>query len=177
LAIIFALSASLVVSAQDAYSEGIYFENVSAGPNHSERLTVTATKSVDGDWRQTLVHFVYRANERTHLIHLIDTTAVLAEDPDGLEVSDDLGWGGLEGEITIFDQVDQRFHVVEFHVSQPFAELSYWEDPNSWSFMRSAYLDGTILIDGALFRDFSRPVMPYYNAEYAYNFSDQWPGY
>ncbi|MCA9908748.1 MAG: hypothetical protein KC519_08875 [Anaerolineae bacterium] len=174
LGILLVLTASTVVNAQEAYSEGVYFLNTTGGPNHAERLEVTAVKTVDGDWRETVVHFYAHANFRQYAVSHIDTTAVLGEDPDGLEVSDDLGWGGLEGQITVYDEVTSQYHVIEFHVSMPASESSYWEDPNSWYFNRTANLEGYILIDGEVFRDFSRTWM---TTETAYNFSDQWPGY
>jgi hypothetical protein len=168
------LSIAAVSYANDAYSEGVYFLNRTFGPNHSERIEVTAVKNVDGGWRETVVHFYCHEGFRNQTTRHIDTTAVLAEDPDGLDVSEDLGWGGLEGQITVYDEVSGQYHVVEFHVSMPASETSYWEDPNSWYFNRNASLEGYILLDGVVFRDFSRT---WNSSETTYNFSDQWPGY
>lgn len=166
------LAAPFVVRAEEqAYAEGMYFETHTAGPNHSEVLQVTATKYVDGKWRQTLVHYYYRACFRNQC-STTDATGILYEDPDGLDVSEDLGWGGLEGQITLPDG-----RIVQFNVAQFASESAYWEDGGY--FNRNASLDGFITVDGAIpeGHDFSRPVMPYYYSETAYNFSDQWPGY
>ncbi len=175
LAIFFLLAAPMLVTAQEeAYAEGIHFEKRVGGPTGGHYAILTATKSVDGEWRETIVEFRFYSATKWRVYHNIDAVAVLGEDPDGLDVSEDLGWGGLEGQITVFDQVDGQDHIVEFHVTQPANELSYWEDPDTWYFMRSANVEGYILLDGNVLTnlDVTSGV-----TEIAYNFSDQWPGY
>jgi len=154
--------------AAKAYTEGVHFEMsiFHAGTG----VKVTATKHVDGKWRQTEVQIESWMGYDA----LFTGTALLSEDPDGLEVSRDLGWGGLEGQITmpIFHHTDM--HVIEFHVSQLAREAAYTDTPPY--FTRNATLDGYILLDGRMWMDFREPT-PSNVTESAYNFSDQWPGY
>jgi hypothetical protein len=164
------LAVPLAVNAEEeAYTESVYFEIFSRGPNHFEQLQVRATKQVDGNWRQTVVDYYYRTCFRNQCV-TTDVTGVLYEDPDGLEVSNDLGWGSLDGHIGMPDGRTMQFHVV-----LPASEAGYWESGDY--FIRNALLEGYILIDGAMAHDFSRLIIPNYYSESAYNFSDQWPGY
>lgn len=156
--------------AAKAYTEGVHFEmlvrNVGTG------VKVTATKSVDGKWRQTVVEFVawdrYEAD--------LNGTSLLGEDPDGLDVSRDLGWGGLEGQITTTYPHHSDTHVVEFHIWLPASESGYTQDATTGYFKRNASIEGYILRDGQMWMDFRGPTAPNV-VESAYNFSDQWPGY
>lgn len=182
LAILLISAASLVVSAEaDAYWEGVYIARTAAADDVSpiaDCIRVCAEKSVDGSWRQTVVRFHYTGYDYNtgQYTHQINTTAVLYEDPDGLEVSEDLGWSGLEGQIVVFDQVDGRNHVVEFHISAPASQSAYSEEviAGRYVFSRPARLDGYVLLDGRMLTDFSRTQWVW---EHAKNLSDQWPGY
>ena len=175
LAIFFLLAAPMIVTAEEeAYAEGIHFEKRIGGPQGGHYAIVTATKRVDGTWRETMVEFRFWSGTKWGATHDIEAAAVLVEDPDGLDVSEDLGWGGLEGQIAVFDRADGQYHTIEFHVTQPANEGTYWEDPATWYFMRSANVEGYILLDGNLLTDLDTTSGV---TETAYNFSDQWPGY
>ncbi|MCL4251953.1 MAG: hypothetical protein KJ065_27625 [Anaerolineae bacterium] len=178
-AIFVLLAAPVTVSGADqAYTEGVYFRQIYSESGLYERLEVTAFKQVDGDWRDTTVNFMYRMESGTQQIHYVFTISdyELNEDPDELEVSDDLGWGGLGGQILIYDYVGQQYHLVEFHISMFASEPAYRPLPRGRGFGRNAYLDGYILMDGELWKDFRVPTTPD-TTEYAYNFSSQSPGY
>jgi hypothetical protein len=77
-----------------AFAEGIY---ISSSESHHRSLSVTinAIKHVDGKWRQSEVsisyHYSFYDGTRD-----FDATVILDGDPDLLEVSKDLGWGGLD---------------------------------------------------------------------------------
>jgi hypothetical protein len=182
LVILLIVGASLVVSAEaDAYWEGVYIGRTTAASDDNpiaDVIRVCAEKSVDGDWRQTVVRFYYTAYDYNtgQYTRQISTTAVLYEDPDGLEVSDDLGWGGLDGQIVVFDQVDGQNHIVQFHMTTPASQRAYSAATSAVGrvFSRPAYLEGYILLDGELLSDFNRTEWVW---EHAKNLSDQWPGY
>ncbi len=170
LAILFALTASTAVSARvPAYSEGIYVDTWVRYEGKGVRII--ATKNVDGRWRETQVQL----NSWYGYDAALYGAAILEEDPDGLEVSRDLGWGGLEGQITVQSHSGTP-HLVEFHIWQFADEPGYTEDPDTGYFIRNASLEGYVLFDGEIFMDFRGPPPPNL-IEQAYNFSDQWPGY
>jgi hypothetical protein len=151
-----------------AYSEGIYFF---FAEQEMHWIQIEATKSVDGRWREALVSI------QTTGYQYFNETAILYEDPDGLEVSRDLGWGGLEGQITAYDPAHNRYHVLEFHVWQFATERNYVYDPASGYFKRPARVEGYVLMDGLLWWDFNAPMTHPQAGTHGYNFSDQWPGY
>ncbi|MBX3082499.1 MAG: hypothetical protein KF716_12755 [Anaerolineae bacterium] len=156
--------------AAKAYAEGVHLEMTVR--NVGTALNITATKNVDGRWKQATVQFVSFVGYETDLYG----TVLLGEDPDGLEVSRDLGWGGLEGQITVTSRWMKDAHVVEFHLALPALESAYTQDPATGYFKRNASIEGYILRDGQMWMDFSGPTAPNV-VESAYNFSDQWPGY
>ena len=86
-------------SAGKAYSEGIHLD---ATETHHQalRITVDAVKQVDGRWRQTQIHISYHYNY-VDGSRDFDVTMGVDGDPDQLEVSKDLGWGGLDGVIYV----------------------------------------------------------------------------
>jgi hypothetical protein len=148
------------------YTEGVHFEMLVR--NAGTALKVTATKSVDGKWRQTMVDFLSFTGYETDLYG----TAVLVEDPDGLEVSRDLGWGGLDGQITVPSKWGKENHLIEFHMWFPYSESSYIQE--GATFKRSASIEGYILRDGQMWMDFRGPTATNV-VESAYNFADQQP--
>lgn len=81
-------------SAGKAFVEGFHID--SAETHHqSLHITIDAIKRVDGKWRQSELHIAY------HYAYVdgsrdFDATVVLDGDPDQLEISKDLGWGGLD---------------------------------------------------------------------------------
>ncbi|MBX3065463.1 MAG: hypothetical protein KF726_20980 [Anaerolineae bacterium] len=163
------VTASDNASAPKSYYEGITF--MSRYP--CDNLEVSATKHVDGKVRQTLVQVIYENCDG----RAINATAVLGEDPDGLDVSRDLGWGGLQGRVTVFEQKSAANHVLEFHVSQ-FANTNdvRWclihllTAPNDFveGSCRNGSPDGQIYMDGVLWRDLNLQ-----QDEYGDNYSNQ----
>jgi hypothetical protein len=82
-----------------AFMEGFY---VISRESHHNSLTIeiNAVKRVDGNWRQSEVHISY------HYAYVdgtrdFDATVLVPGDPDLLEVSKDLGWGGLDTTIQV----------------------------------------------------------------------------
>lgn len=175
LACLLLLAAPSFVQAEAyAYSEGIHFFNARGYTIAHQEITVDATKMVEGSWRQTWVHVTFHGPGANPWY--INQTVLLLGDPDGLEVSEDLGWGGLQGRVYVYEQTQRRWHRLDFRISQFARTPHYFEIPGTWYFAREAYLDGYILMDGAMWIDFRWPQSSA-NVEYAYNFSDQWPGY
>jgi hypothetical protein len=82
-----------------AFVEGFY---VISRETHHRSLTIeiTATKRVDGAWRQSEVHISYHYNFFAGKRNF-DATVLVPGDPDLLEVSKDLGWGGLDTTIQV----------------------------------------------------------------------------
>ncbi|MCL4251954.1 MAG: hypothetical protein KJ065_27630 [Anaerolineae bacterium] len=175
LAIFFLLAAPMIVTAQEeAYAEGIYFSTFFGPPSASSQIgfSLRATKQVDGDWSQTTIIISmggHRVRYRTY-------TGVLDGDPDGLEVSEDLGWGGLDGQAMLVDSGTGIAYLFEFHLQSVASESAYTENPTNWYFERPSVVEGVILVDGVVTYQF--PVGgTYAHAVYGINFSDQWPGY
>ena len=94
------LTPSMISTARArAFVEGIH---VTSGQLHHNSLTivVNAIKRVDGARRQSEVHIVYRYTFIDGSREF-DATVVLDGDPEQLEISRDLGWGGLDAVINV----------------------------------------------------------------------------
>jgi hypothetical protein len=91
-------STTSAVSAK-AFVEG--FHVITFEEHHrSLNITIDAIKRVDGNSRQSEVHIAYHysfVDGRRDF----DVTVVVPGDPDTLEVSKDLGWGGLDTVIQV----------------------------------------------------------------------------
>ena len=61
-------------------------------------VEVRAVKHVNGDWRQSDVHLYSYFDDAwpPRIRNYVDATFTVPEDADWLEVSDDLGWSGLD---------------------------------------------------------------------------------
>jgi hypothetical protein len=102
LALLLMFSTVSTVRAGKTFVEGFHVDSYE---DHHRMLTITidAIKRVDGQWRQSEVHIAYHyafVDGRRDF----EATVILSGDPDTLEVSKDLGWGGLDTVI----QVQQR---------------------------------------------------------------------
>jgi hypothetical protein len=172
-----------VVSAEDAYEEGIHLTFVETH-HMSTHAEIHAVKHVDGNWRQTEIYFRY-TYAYVDGTRYIEGTVVLDGDPDWLEVSDDLGWGGLDGTV----MMQQRRKVcgfpsgsyvcgpeivemvpVTFHIAQ-FANAG--TDEAGGYFTRPATISGTVTIGS---NRVHRLEIGYGLLTRGYNFSDQYPG-
>jgi hypothetical protein len=99
---------------QETYTEGIRVEQILYGRVGigTTRLTLHATKFVDGWSRYTeiSINAVRYAGDGTETFccirGIIDDTVILPGDPDELEVSNDLGWGGLNGVVWVQETVE-----------------------------------------------------------------------
>jgi len=177
-----------VSSAGKAFVEGFHID-VAETHHNSLRITIDAIKRVDGRSRQSEIHISY------HYAYVdgsrdFDANVVLDGDPDNLEVSRDLGWGGLDTVIQVQQRrVDCVFNPdrvcgpeivevvpVEFHITVAPNE-AYHQEGNL--FKRNANLvppaggvGGTISLPGR--------VHPLALGQglfaSGYNFSDQFPG-
>lgn len=177
-----------VSSAGKAFVEGFHID-VAETHHNSLRITVDAIKRVDGRSRRSEVHITY------HYAYVdgsrdFDANVVLDGDPDNLEVSRDLGWGGLDTVIQVQQRrVDCVFNPdrvcgpeivevvpVEFHIAVVANEPTY-QDGNL--FKRNATLNpaaggvsGTISVPGRV----HSLALGQGLFSSGYNFSDQFPG-
>ena len=174
LAIVFVLlAAPMSVEARDrAWREGVYFTEWNRRTLF--QVEITATKLVDGRYRESLVNIVYD-HPITCYYPRFNETVVLHEDPDELSVSRDLGWGGLHGWAMVTNICDGQEMLLEFHVDL-FANQPYTYDATSGYFTRESRLTGYIMIDGEVFWDFSREPAGDYH-EIAHSFSTRYPGW
>lgn len=179
-----------------AYHEGIFVSasihggKISAGSS----LLIEARKTVDGDWRESVVHLrISQYNEWEPARNLdIDATFVVPIDPDWLEVSCDLGWGGLDTVVEVYDRANNRMVPVEIHLDL-YGLGDYWYEESTYYFKRDAAqgLRGYVSIPGIFytgdFENWWQPVMcstypdcPWWTGNLrsisAHNFSTQWPG-
>jgi hypothetical protein len=72
-------------------------------------------------------------------------TVPVPGDPDNVEVSRDLGWGGLDTIVTVFDAVTQKNVPVELHVYWWATSRVY---PKGGRFVRDARIEGTLKYPG-----------------------------
>jgi hypothetical protein len=167
------LAAPLTAQARDrAWYEGVYFREYNRRTLF--QVEITATKLVDGGYRQSLVTINYPHLITCYYPRFVETV-VLQEDPDELSVSRDLGWGGLHGWAIVHNQCDNnREMLMEFNVDL-FANAPYVYDESTGLFTREARLTGTISIDGEVFWDFSREPAGDYR-EFAHTFGTRYPG-
>ena len=174
LLMILPLASPTQVSAKQAFAEGITFvTDTHPNASASTHLVLTATKRVDGNWRQTTIEFTEgRCCGQTGFIGV----GVLNGDPDGLEVSRDLGWGGLDGQVMLVDSRNGAQFLYEFHLRSSATARDYTEDPATWYFNRPSLIEGVILRDGVERWHFPLTV-PALHVVTGFNFSDQWPGY
>jgi hypothetical protein len=167
------LAAPMGAQARDrAWYEGVYFREYNRWTAFA--VEMTATKLVDGAYRQSLVNINYPHPITCYYPRIVETV-VLHEDPDELSVSRDLGWGGLHGWAIVHNQCDNnREMLMEFDVDL-YGNVPYTYDDASGYFTRNARLTGTIKIDGAVYWDFSREPAGDYH-EFAHTFSTRYPG-
>ena len=181
---VLALALPLVVVAEPyAYAEGIHVA-FNEGHHQSIDAEIHATKWVEGNWRQSEIHirfdYAYVDGERH-----IDQTVTLAGDSDWLEVSKDLGWGGLDGIVWVqqrridcwFNQSGSRVCGAEYVETVPVEiHLSLWANRrftySNGYFVRPSMVKGSVKIADWLI------VMSMQQGIFAsgYNFTDQYPG-
>lgn len=182
--ILLALALPVVVVAEPyAYAEGIHVA-FNEGHHQSIDAEIHATKWVEGNWRQSEIHIRYDYAFYDGERH-IDQTVILDGDPDWLEVSEDLGWGGLDGIVWVQQRrIDCQFNDsggrdcgAEYVQTVPVEiHLALWADrPFTYSdgyFVRPSMVNGTVKIDDRLI------VMSVHQGIFAsgYNFTDQYPG-
>ncbi|MBX3062829.1 MAG: hypothetical protein U0528_11825 [Anaerolineae bacterium] len=179
---------SISASSARAFVEGIHIDAIESH-HQSLRITLDAIKRVDGKWRQSEVHISYHYNY-VDGSRDFDATVVLSGDPDQLEVSKDLGWGGLDTVIQVqWRRVDCTISPtrvcgaeivetipVEIHVSL-WANESYIQDGGY--FKRNAHLDPTSGVKGTIQTPDRLTQLQLGLSEVhasGYNFSDQFPG-
>ena len=179
-----ALALPVVVVAEPyAFAEGIHVQFYESH-HQSINAEIHATKWVEGNWRQSEIHirydYAYVDGERH-----IDQTVILGGDPDWLEVSEDLGWGGLDGIVWVqqrridcwFNSSGNRVCGREYVQTVPVEiHLALWANRRySYSngyFVRPAEVRGTVKIGTQLIR----MSMQYGIFASGYNFTDQYPG-
>lgn len=165
------LPLTAVTAAPGAYREGIDVELSRGYTIGHFTLDLRATKLVDGNYRQSEIDI-----EFSDYSWVIDQKVVLPGDADELDVSRDLGWGGLNGTVWVWRQNrftgDRERIPVEIHL-----DLFYSTNSTNYVggyFYRQADVRGTVKIGSRLI-EFNVPNGPA-NYESGYNFSDQWPG-
>jgi hypothetical protein len=104
LTLLFGLCFALLVvpvSAQDGYQEGLEVSEGYGSSFGGGGLTLRATKVIEGNNVYTEVRlFRWSQIWGCETVH-VDTVVRLPGDPDWLEVSNDLGWGGLDGAVWV----------------------------------------------------------------------------
>jgi hypothetical protein len=164
--------AALPAAAQaPAGREGVHVELSRGFTIGNIQVQLHAVKLVDGAYRQSEVHFVYNS-----FVYSVDETFVVPIDADYLEVSRDLGWGGLDATVWVTRTNNQTGEQEEVPLVLNL-DLYATQRRSSYDgtyFSRAADVRGTITLAGNVI-DFSWPLGPA-NSESGYNFSDQWPG-
>lgn len=177
---------SLTVVAQErttTYEEGLHFHKSSGYTIAHTELTLHGTKYVDGNQRYTEV--TVTCHSGGYIPRTFSGTGILPGDPDELEVSNDLGWGGLNGTIMMLNTHDGQSVPVEVHLSvYPTSRVSFnewhyrrfmqiYQDPNNRHFFGRAY--GTVSVPGYCGAQFGvMPITPA-NDESAWTFSSRQP--
>ncbi len=176
------LPISATTAEAPAYREGIAVRLRDGWSWHVYHIDLHATKLVDEDYRSSTVELNF-SGPVTRGYGRRDITAVFTVpiDPDYLEVSEDLGWGGLDAVVWVeqrtrwFDPArppETRMVPVEIHLDlYHTARSSFYRDG---FFYRQADVRGTITIDGYQF-GFALP-NDHFRRESGHNFTDQWPG-
>lgn len=157
-----ALPISAAFAEESVSVEGIYVSLNRGFTIGNVQIQLNAVKTVDGDNRESEVHFMYQS-----FGYSVDATFIVPIDADYLEVSDDLGWGGLDTLVWVTrtnnltgeqDEVPLEIHL-DLYATQRISS----------SPTRSADVRGTITLGGDSI-DFSRPNDPA-NNELGYNFA------
>ena len=158
----------------------VYYEGFDVGHHGGHNIgsyhaNVHAVKHVNGDWRQSDVHLDagWGGDPPWQIRYYVDTTFTVPEDADWLEVSEDLGWAGLDVEVwipmevrtctpTILDECTSTTETVlaSIHLSG-FADRPATQEGGEYH--RYAAFTGTVTIGNRTF-----------NGAWGYNFSDQY---
>ena len=176
------LPISAATAEAPAYYEGITLHLGDGWSWHWYDINLRATKLVDGDYRSSTVELNFSGPvTRGYGRMEINAVFTVPIDPDYLEVSEDLGWGGLDAVVWVeqrtrwFDPArppETSMVPVEIHLELYYlAHNSFYRDG---FFYRQADVRGTLTIDGRQY-GFALP-NEYFRTESGYNFSDQWPG-
>ena len=186
------LPISAATAEAPAYREGIQVHmNEGYWPDQYV-IDLRAVKLVDGDYRHSTVEFHFDNNMRSGRRE-IDTVFTVPIDADYLEVSEDLGWGGLDAVVwATMHTYDASGAVTASRVRLEFHLQLYYTAANSvyrdGFFYRSADVRGTVKIGDnirTLSLNQANGVQCFPTAtgdacfghfDYGYNFSDQWPG-
>jgi hypothetical protein len=96
------------------------------------------TKSASFEFRALLLQDPDIPNRRLNANNI---TLQIQGDPDNFEVSRDLGWGGLDTVVTVFNTVTQKNVPLEFHVYWWATSGVYQKDGR---FVRDARIEGTL---------------------------------
>ncbi len=174
-----------------AYREGIQVHMNEGYYPDQYVINLRAVKLVDEDYRHSTVEFHFANNMRSGRRE-IDTVFTVPLDADYLEVSEELGWGGLYAVVwaTMYTY-DVSGAVTTSRVRLEFHLELYYTAANSvyrdGLFYRSADVRGMVKIGSIRHVNFDQPngvVCPvveptpvcFGHRDYGYNFSDQWPG-
>jgi hypothetical protein len=173
----------MVNAAPRAYQEGIDLYLAQARGYSQTVIELQATKFVDGQSRYTILHIRYKGPTPGFGIHwrIFETTVVLPGDPDQLEVSRDLGWGGLDGVAWVEQRVlgggteTIELAPVEFHIDL-YGYLGEGSTYDGALFHRNAQAVGTVTVAGRTIQIDNGQLIGPENIVHASNFTDQWPG-
>lgn len=170
------LPGSLLAQGGESYTEGIDVVRLEGHNLAATRVEIHATKHVDGQSAQSEVHLVanFGGDPLWKIRYSVDSTFSVPLDPDWLEVSGDLGWAGLDAEVSVPVQVTTYVDLVggsfttstimtpvRIHIS---GLANQGVTQNGGEFRRNAIFTGTVTIGGRSFA---------YNV-YGYNFADQY---
>jgi hypothetical protein len=147
------------------YTEGISFSLRRGSGIAFFTLRVSASKVVQNGSAVSQVYINYYGPGTSPSRVLINETVTLPGDPDLLEVSEDLGWGGLNNQVWVTDQTTGAKIRVRFNLNLFALSPQQSEDT---VFFRNADVRGTVRIGGTAI-PFNRPNDPF-NLEYGRNY-------
>ena len=156
--LLLALPYAAVAQEDETYSEGLNLIIHRNAPTEGLiGMRLLTEKEVSGDWRESQVSLLTSFWDASGQWHSVNTTFVVPEDADWLEVSDDLGWSGLDTQVWVpletpicpedggdctylTEMVLAEFHIAGW-ASDPVEQID-------GTFRRTAVFTGAVTIDG-----------------------------
>ncbi|MBK8023086.1 MAG: hypothetical protein IPK19_17090 [Chloroflexi bacterium] len=166
-------------AAQDTetYREGLYVNRLEGHNIGATSVEINAVKQVEGSFRQSTVHITanFGGEPLWQVRYALDATFTVPDDPDWLEVSDDLGWGGMDAEVQVPIQVTRCTDVVGGNCTTTTEmtlvriHLSAWANQGvtqtNGEYRRPASFYGSVSIGSKTFP---------YNGAWGHNFADRY---
>lgn len=135
----------VVTAADDFYNEGMYVYLRRGHTIAYTALDLNAVKEVRGDSKVSVVYIDYNGPGAGLNRVVINEQVTLPGDPDWLEVSNDLGWAGLDRTVWMTDQTSGQKVQVRIHLDL-YANSATFSD--NAAFFRRADVQGWVRIGG-----------------------------